>query len=609
MSRKYPIQFFSPFVEESNKGGDRMIDQQRSALKSFMKTTRPFWIGTVLASLTGCSSLSVESEGAHDGAPQELRVAAQKSWEKGSPGGDAESHFTLAQAYSLEGRVDRAIEEYRAALAYDPDSAVLHAKLAAEFLRQGSLTFAIEECMKSLRSDPDSVEVRLMLGGIHSMNNESDLALAEYERVLKLDPGNDEAAVFKTQILVEKEKTDEALKFIRGFNSRVSDSAAAWFYQGKLEQSKGRTGEAVNAYRKAIRIRPGFAQAAMALGVLFEMEGQNAKAVEVYQAQLNERVEITIAGRLVTLLLKDGKTEAALKTLASMSAIDPEDLNVQLRIGLIRMQRDEWAEARAVFESILAKVPDSDKVHYYLAAVLEQEGSVLRAIEHLGKVSPDSKLFEDANLHAAGLLRRRNEEAKARELILEAIRKSPENPGFYLMVASISEEGKQFKEAAEALAGGLKLFPDHEKMRYFYGAMLDKLGRTDDAIVEMQKLLRTSPDHADALNFIAYTWTVQGVRLKDAEAMLKRAIRLKPENPFILDSFGWNQFMLGKNRDALIYLERAAGMKGDEEVILQHLAEVYSKNQMPDRERETRIRLRSIRDEEGRRVPASVESK
>ena len=586
-----------------------MIDLIRNNMKLLEKFGRPLMLWGAATSLAGCASLSGESRQSAVDAPQKIQVAVQSKWEKGEAESSAEYHFTLGQAYSHEGKVDRAIEEYRAALTYDPDSALLHSKLAAEYLKQGATAFAVEECQKSLKINPKSVEVRLMLGGIHAMNGETGLSLAEYEKVLKLDPENDEAAVFKTQVLAEKERYDEALKFIRGFTAKVTDSAAAWFYLGKLEQNKGRTSEAIRAFRKAIENRPGFHQAALALGLVFELHGENAKAIEVYQAQMDEKPEMQVAGRLVTLLLKGNRSEEALKLLSSMAAIDPEDMNVKLRMGLLRMQRNEWPLAREVFESILAKVPDSDKVHYYLAAVYEQEGKTSKTIEHLKRVSIDSRLFEDSNLHAAGIYRRGNEKGKAQELLRDAIKKSPENPGFYLMSASISEDEKDLKTASDTLLSGLKLFPEHEKMRYYYGAILDRQGKTDDALVQMLKLLEYVPDHADALNYVAYTWTVQGVRLKDAEEMLKRAIKLKPDNPFILDSFGWNQFVLGNDRNALIYLEKAVGLKGDEETILQHLAEAYARNRMPERAKETQVRIKNMQSREGDRVPASVESK
>ncbi|NDF16032.1 tetratricopeptide repeat protein, partial [bacterium] len=439
----------------------------------------------------------------------------------------------------------------------------MHAKLAAEYLKKGSVTFAIDECLKSLSHDPSSIEVHLMLGGIYSLNNEFDLALNEYEGVLKVDPENDEAAVFKTQVLGEKEQYAEALAFIRKFTSKVTDSAAAWFYLGKLEHHQDHVNEAIRAYRKAIEVRPGFSQASLSLGLIFELNRENKKALEVYEAQMEEKPDLQIAARLVTLYLRDNRNDPALKLLKTMAALDPEDLNTRLRIGLIHLHSGALGEAKGVFEELLKKIPDSDKVHYYLAATLEQEGRWEQAVEHLSKVSADSRLFEDSNLHAAGLYRDRKRIEDAFGVIRSAIQRSPENAGFYIFQASMFEDQKKWKEASGSLADGLKLFPDHHRMRYFYGAILEKLGNTDEAIAQMEKILEAKPDHADALNFVGYTWTVQGVRLKDAEELLKRAIKLKPDNPFILDSYGWNQFMLGKNANALIYLEKAAGLKGD----------------------------------------------
>ncbi|MBC7396113.1 MAG: tetratricopeptide repeat protein, partial [Bdellovibrionales bacterium] len=221
----------------------------------------------------------------------------------------------------------------------------------------------------------------------------------------------------------------------------------------------------------------------------------------------------------------------------------------------------------------------------------------------------DSKLFEDANLHAVGLYRKMMMKAKAVQTLKTAMSKSPENAGFYLVMASMYEDEKQIKEAAGSLADGLKVFPDHEKMRYFYGALLEKLGQSDQAVAQMEKILEKSPNNADALNFVGYTWTSQGLHLKDAEAMLKRALKLKPNNPFILDSMGWNQFVLGKNQDALVYLEKAVDLKADEEAILTHLVEVYAKNQMPERAQATKAKIQQLQTDTASRVPASVEEK
>jgi tetratricopeptide (TPR) repeat protein len=578
-------------------------------LKSLNKERIPVIQMGFLLLLSGCASAPPGGLAKGDDAHGKIEGFAQANWVKAGSENGAEYHFILAQAYSQEGKVERAIEEYRAALAYDSHSAVLHSKLGAEYLKKGSMTFAIEECERALEIDPRAIEVRLMLGGIYSLNMDSDRALGEYEKVLKIDPSNDEAAVFKTQVLAEKERYDEALKFIRSFTARVKDSAAAWFYAGKLEQAKEHIREAVVAYRKALEVRPGFSQATLAIGLLLEAHGEGAKAIEAYENQLEEKFDAQVSGRLVTLYLKGNQQEKALSLLKSMAAADPEDLNTQLRMGLLFMQKENWAEAQKTLEALLVKVPDSDKVHYYLSAVFEQQGKMDQTLDHLLKVSVDSKLFEDSNLHAVGILRRQGMKEKALITLKEAVQKSPENPGFYLVMASMFEDEKRLKDASQSLSEGLKIFPDHEKMRYFYGAILEKLGNTDEAVAQMEKILEKSPGNADALNFVAYSWTTQGIRLKDAEEMLKRALKLKPNNPFILDSLGWNQFMLGHHKDALVYLEKAAGLKADEETILEHLVQVYAKNQMPERAQALRVKIEGLQSPVSARAPASVEEK
>ncbi len=576
--------------------------------ESLRKIENSPWAVLGLLLCASCATPSRGPELTGDDAHGNIRSLAQADWERSGKTDGAEYHFVLGQAYSQDGKVDRAIEEYRAALIHDPDSALIHSKLAAEYLKKGSVSFAIEECERSLKSDPRSVDVRLMLGGIHALNHDLDRALVEYEKVLKIDPLNDEGAVYKTQVLAEKELFSEAHAFIRAFTRKVPDSAAAWFYAGKLEQVEGHPEAALRAFRKALEIRPGFGQATLAIGLLLETRGDNRKAIEVYEAQIEERFDSQVAGRLVTLYLRSNLSEPALKLLQSMVAVDPEDLNARLRLGLLHMQRESWAEAKAVLGALATQVPDSDKVHYYLSAVHEQEGHFELAISHLLRVSGDSKLFEDSRLHAAGLWRRIGKRERAHEVLAEGLKSSPENPGLYVAQASMFEDEKRLSEADRALQAGLKLFPDHEKMRYFRGALLEKQGKMDEAVVEMQKLLKVNADHADALNFVAYTWTTQGVRLKDAEEMLRRAIRLKPDNPYILDSLGWNQFILGKSKDALIYLEKAARLKGDEETILEHLVEVYSRNQMPERARALKAKIADLQLRTTR-SPASVEEK
>ena len=57
--------------------------------------------------------------------------------------------------------------------------------------------------------------------------------------------------------------------------------------------------------------------------------------------------------------------------------------------------------------------------------------------------------------------------------------------------------------------------------------------------------------------------------------MLHRAVELRPEDGFIVDSLGWAYFRLGDYDKAVTYLERAVELEPGDPVINDHLGDAY----------------------------------
>jgi tetratricopeptide (TPR) repeat protein len=105
----------------------------------------------------------------------------------------------------------------------------------------------------------------------------------------------------------------------------------------------------------------------------------------------------------------------------------------------------------------------------------------------------------------------------------------------------------------------------------------------------MERALAENPDNADALNFIGYTWAENGQRLDEAEAYIVRAIELRPDNGYIVDSLGWVYYMRARPLmesgneaagrkwldRAVEELERAHELTGGDPVISEHLGDTY----------------------------------
>ncbi|HEV8406465.1 MAG TPA: tetratricopeptide repeat protein [Sphingomicrobium sp.] len=63
-----------------------------------------------------------------------------------------------------------------------------------------------------------------------------------------------------------------------------------------------------------------------------------------------------------------------------------------------------------------------------------------------------------------------------------------------------------------------------------------------------------------------------------AEAMIRKASELAPEDASITDSLGWAQFKRGKTDDAIETLQRAAEKDPDQAEIQEHLGDALYKS-------------------------------
>jgi tetratricopeptide (TPR) repeat protein len=119
--------------------------------------------------------------------------------------------------------------------------------------------------------------------------------------------------------------------------------------------------------------------------------------------------------------------------------------------------------------------------------------------------------------------------------------------------------------------------PNSADLHYRLGMLYEKMGRFDESIREMEEILKQDPDNPEALNFIGYSWADRGIKLDEAETMIKKALSLKPGDGFITDSLGWVYFKKNRIEEAIKYLKEAATILPEDAAITEHLGDAYAK--------------------------------
>ena len=175
------------------------------------------------------------------------------------------------------------------------------------------------------------------------------------------------------------------------------------------------------------------------------------------------------------------------------------------------------------------------------------------------------------------ILNKQGKLAAAIDHLKETIRKNSNSAIAYLYLSSLYEESKDLAVAEKILREGIVLIPRSPDLHYALGVIYEKENRFADSIKSMEAVLNIDPDNAEALNFIGYSYADRGMNLDEAEKMIQRAIQIKPDSGYMIDSLGWVHFKKNKFESAVKHLKRALELLPEDANIMEHLADVYIK--------------------------------
>ena len=157
-------------------------------------------------------------------------------------------------------------------------------------------------------------------------------------------------------------------------------------------------------------------------------------------------------------------------------------------------------------------------------------------------------------------------------------------------LGSIQRSRKLFAEAVETYTKALSLIPKIDKRHwtYFYarGTSYERLKNWPAAEADLKKALELVPGEPLVLNYLGYSWIDQGINLKDGMSLIEKAVALKPDDGYVVDSLGWAHFKLGNYREAVRYLERSVELRPDDPILNDHLGDALWQ---AGREREARF--------------------
>ena len=236
--------------------------------------------------------------------------------------------------------------------------------------------------------------------------------------------------------------------------------------------------------------------------------------------------------------------------------------------------------AMAMTRLALHLAPDMDIALLLAADILENADQEAQAIELYKRIPAGSPLAWSAQLRSASLLDDvgRTEDAIATLEALAAER--PARPDALIALGDLLRNKERFAQAVgaydRAIARiGAQIEPRHWAVLYSRGIALERAKQWPRAEADFLKALELNPDQPYVLNYLGYSWVEHGIHLDKALAMIETAVKLRPEDGYIVDSMGWVLYKLGRFAEAVPHLERAVELRPADPTINDHLGDAY----------------------------------
>ncbi|MBC8037264.1 MAG: tetratricopeptide repeat protein [Rhizobiales bacterium] len=492
----------------------------------------------------------------------------------GMPGETSLSGNYLAGRTASKLRDNDVASEYLSrALEGDSGNPVLIERVFLLELSEGNIEAAEELAVRVLGSNSQQRMARIVLGlrdfrVRHYEDARRNFTVASYTPVGELT-----STLLSAWSHAGEGELVRALRSLDKLDGNESFANFKSFHAALISDYLGNAIRAEAFYKKAHEQAGTSLRVVQAYGNFLERNGRAEEATKIYTAFLDGGDDNPLVASALAGIKAGHKAQAMIATPGAGAA--------EALFSLATAMTDEQSIDVGLLYAQLALSFNADRPVAFtlLGDIYEDVKRPEKAIDAYSQVPETSALRANAEMEIAINLQRleRKDEALARLNGLLA-----QDPGDYdvlVTLGNIHRNNEDFAKAAEAYDRAIATFtqpqPAHWRVFYYSGISNERMKNWDKAEKEFRRALELAPEEAMVLNYLGYSMVDRKINLVEAMAMIKKAVALKPNDGYIVDSLGWAYFQLGDYEQALIHCERAVELLAADPIIGEHLGDVY----------------------------------
>ncbi|WP_295625588.1 tetratricopeptide repeat protein [uncultured Nitrosomonas sp.] len=528
----------------------------------------------LLSGLTACAQIPANKKIENTGEPNEQEDVSQTNLPKQELTAPILFDFLIGETALQRGNLDIAVNRYVKLAKTTRDPRI--AKRATEISLHAGNSFAAEQAATMwIQLEPDSVDARQTIAALLVNLGKLNTAQPHLEKLLASEKdGLGNAFMQLNQLLSRNSDKAATLQLIQQLSQPYKNlpevhfaiSQAAWFAnQHQLASEE---------MQSALALRPDWEIAAIHNGRILQRISANdaAQFYRDYLEKYPESNEVRIAYTRVLIISNEADT--AREQLQWLMDKNPDDAEVMLAAGLLATEMGDFDVTETSFKKALSLgYKDTNAVHFHLGQIYEETNRPEMAMDSYQTVKSGER-YLPAQIRYADLLATQGYLKEAREHLQKLPAANDQQAAHLILAeAQILRRSKAYQEVYDLLNEGLKKLPDYPELLYDRALAADKLGKFKILEQDLRKLIKLKPDNAHAYNALGYSFAERGIELPEALKLIRKAVELAPEDPYIMDSLGWVYYRMGNLAKGLNYLNLAFTARPDAE-IAAHLGEV-----------------------------------
>ncbi len=490
--------------------------------------------------------------------------------------------FLAALSASSQGDDPAAIENYRNVIAVDPTNSNVQQSLFAALTADGKISEAID-FLGTMSPESQNVNLNRIVIAANAIKQKSwKRAVSTIDKINGSALDDMVTKIVGAWALYGERDLPEAIKRVQSIEGPDWVLLIKEYHLGLLHAANGQDKEAAAFFTQAVGRRnvaaaltETYMRAIEGLARVQTKSGDLDTAIKTAENGLNLLAEHPPLKQFLTKLDEKQKSAPLVKSAQQGTA------EVFYNVGSAISRQGGLPFAQGYLQLANFLVPKNNTVVMALANTYSDQKKFVRANELFATIEETSAYYSRAQLEEGLNLNRMDQYPDAEKILSTLFDASPDDGVVALSLGGVYSQREEHPKAVALYDRIIATQTETEErdwvLYYRRGISHERTKNWPMAEADFLRALELSPDQPDVLNYLGYSWIDQGINLDDGLAKVKKAVQLKPNSGFIIDSLGWAYYRLGRYEEAVVELSRALELMPSDPVVNDHLGDAFWK--------------------------------